>query len=121
MTEISPARLSLTHLIESAESLDECDKCLSEISVRAEGGTQDIMSAALLQRVRDIVAKPATSASRAVSLELSLLLALGRFAEFNAEMQNLIVKEKNLFLLASVRRRLGFPRMDVSESGRYLA
>lgn len=110
------ARQALVSGMESVATLDECYRCLSAIPVLAEIGTQGAMLTVLLQRTRELATMPKTSARRAAVLELSLLLALGRFDEFNArhdELHDLIALESERSLLAAVRQRLGLPRMEI--------
>src|SRR5665213_65871 len=114
--EFMLAREALVSGMESVVTLDDCDSCLSAIPVLAEIGTQRAMLSVLLQRAREMATMPKTSAGRAAVLELSLLLALGHFDEFNTrhdELHDLIAPEKERSLLVSVRRRLGLPRMEV--------
>ena len=116
MGELSFARQFLAHLISKLETLEGCDRCLSIIPLLIEFGTQGAMSEALIQRVREIAAKQSSSRNIAAVLELSLLLALGRFTEFISrydEVQSLITKQRDKFLFAAVRHRLGLPRMQV--------
>jgi tetratricopeptide (TPR) repeat protein len=116
MGELTSAHSSLVQLMSRLESLEACDWCLSKLPLLIELGTQGSMLETLLQHVREISSKTASKNSLAASLELSLLLALGRFTEFVGRFdatQNMITKEKDRILFGAVRRRLGLPRMHV--------
>jgi Sulfotransferase domain len=114
--EISLARQALVAGMDGVATLDDCYKCLSAIPVLVEIGTQGAMLAVLLQRTRAMDPVPKTDAGRAAVLELCLLLALGRFDEFNTRhdaLHDLVASENERSLLAAVRRRLGSPKMEV--------
>jgi hypothetical protein len=114
--EISLARRALASGIERVATLEDCYRCLSAIPLLAEIGTQGAMLAVLLQRTREMTEPLKAHAGRAAVLELCLLLALGRFDEFNTRhdaLQDLIASEKERSLLAAVRQRLSLPRMEI--------
>ena len=114
--EISLARRILTQLILNLETSHGCDRCLSMIPLLTEFGTQGTLFERLLLVSRKIAAKQPSDKNTAAVVELGVLLALGRFVEFMTrydEMQSSITKERDKFLFAAVRRRLGLPRMQV--------
>jgi hypothetical protein len=117
MGEMLLARTSLPSCIGALETISGCEKCFAVIPSVVEGGDQSALLIAVLQRMRQIAAKTSPIKEQgAVTLELGLLLALERFAEFVSRYDDLsdeIPEGSDRKVLAAVRRRLGLPRQEV--------
>lgn len=110
------ARL-LSRMAPRARTLEELETCFAFIPQHVERGSRGALWDGMLRRVRRIADEPGRpDRVRALDLELRLLLALERFADFVAKFDAAcadIDGSEHLFALRRVRDRLSKPRGEV--------